>query len=178
MDWAMEERGHTQRRACNLVGIDPRVYRCRSSRPEEGELRQRLRELAAERRRFGYRRLHLLLAREGVVVNRKKLYRLYKEEKLTVRKRGGRKRALGTAPGVEHQLFNGASEEGCGLVQNRTVARNPMMCSASALWFVLSRRRPSNSSSADPLSPLCRSHTCPRSPRLALPQRQCNGFTS
>ena len=78
------------------MGIDPRVYRYRSSRPEEGELRQRLRELAAERRRFGYRRLHLLLAREGVVVNRKKLYRLYKEEKLTVRKRGGRKRALGT----------------------------------------------------------------------------------
>ena len=96
MDWAMEERGHTQRRACNLVGVDPRVYRYRSNRPEEGELRQRLRELAAERRRFGYRRLHLLLAREGVVVNRKKLYRLYKEEKLTVRKRGGRKRALGT----------------------------------------------------------------------------------
>ena len=77
MDWAIEERGHTQRRTCNLLGIDPRVYRYRSSRPEEGELRQGLRELAAERRRFGYRRLHLLLAREGVVVNRKKLYRLY-----------------------------------------------------------------------------------------------------
>ena len=61
-----------------------------------GSWRQRLRELAAVRRRFGYRRRHLLLAREGVVVNRKKLYRLYKEEKLTVRKRGGRKRALGT----------------------------------------------------------------------------------
>jgi putative transposase len=59
-------------------------------------LRQRLRELAAERRRFGYRRLHLLLKREGATVNRKKLYRLYKEERLTVRRRGGRKRALGT----------------------------------------------------------------------------------
>ena len=56
----------------------------------------RLRKLAAERRRFGYRRLHLLLKREGVAINWKKLYRLYKEERLTVRKRGCRKRALGT----------------------------------------------------------------------------------
>ena len=53
MDWAVKERGHSQRRACSLVGIDPRVYRYQSSRPDEGELRQRLRELAAERRRFG-----------------------------------------------------------------------------------------------------------------------------
>ena len=51
--------------------------------------------LAACRRRFGYRRLHLLLGREGFAVNHKKLYRIYREEKLVVRKRGGRKRALG-----------------------------------------------------------------------------------
>jgi putative transposase len=55
-----------------------------------------LRELAAERRRFGYRRLHILLKREGVQINWKKLYHLYREERLTVCKRGGRKRALGT----------------------------------------------------------------------------------
>ena len=85
----MKERGHSQRRACNLVGMDPRVYRYRSTRPDDGAIRQRRRELAAERRRFGCRRLHLLLLREGIAVNRKKLYRLYKEEKLTVRKRGG-----------------------------------------------------------------------------------------
>src|ERR1700761_1882191 len=65
-------------------------------RPDDGPLRARLKELALQRRRFGYRRLGLLLARQGVRVNRKKLYRLYKEERLTVRKRGGRKRALGT----------------------------------------------------------------------------------
>jgi len=59
-------------------------------------LRQRLKELALERRRFGYRRLHILLRREGIMLKRKKLYRLYREERLTVRKRGGRKRALGT----------------------------------------------------------------------------------
>lgn len=96
MNWAINEKGYSQRRACALVGIAPRVYRYCSSRPDDSDLRRRLRDLASERRRFGYRRLHLLLQREGVAVNRKKLYRLYKEERLTVRKRGGRKRALGT----------------------------------------------------------------------------------
>ena len=81
---------------CALAGIAPRVYRYQSSRSDDAGLRQRLRELSSERRRFGYRRLHLLLKREGVEVNWKRLYRIYKEERLTVRKRGGRKRALGT----------------------------------------------------------------------------------
>jgi putative transposase len=52
--------------------------------------------LAHERRRFGYRRLHVLLRREGFAVNHKRLFRLYREERLMVRRRGGRKRALGT----------------------------------------------------------------------------------
>jgi putative transposase len=60
------------------------------------DLRDRLKELSSERRRFGYRRLHILLKREGWAVNWKKLYRIYREEGLTVRKRGGRKRAVGT----------------------------------------------------------------------------------
>jgi putative transposase len=94
--WAMTDKNYSQRRACGLVGIDPRVFRYRSTRPGDGALRQRLRELSSERRRFGYRRLHILLAREGWEVNWKKLYRLYREERLAVRKRGGRKRALGT----------------------------------------------------------------------------------
>ncbi|RHZ90726.1 transposase, partial [Rhodopseudomonas palustris] len=60
-----------------------------------------------ERRRFGYRRLHVLLKREGYLVNHKKLFRLYREEKLTVRRRGGRKRALGTrAPMIVPVLPN------------------------------------------------------------------------
>jgi putative transposase len=58
-------------------------------------LRERLKELAQERRRFGYRRLHVLLRREGHVVNRKRVQRLYREERLTVRRRGGRKCAIG-----------------------------------------------------------------------------------
>jgi putative transposase len=53
-------------------------------------------ESDSKRRRFGYRRLHILLAREGVRLNHKRLFRLYRQEKLGVRKRGGRKRALGT----------------------------------------------------------------------------------
>ena len=96
MNWAMKTKGYNQRRACALAGIDPRVYRRKSKRPADTELRTRMKELASERRRFGYRRLHILLKREGWEVNWKKLYRLYREEGLTVRKRGGRKRAVGT----------------------------------------------------------------------------------
>ncbi|MWB77065.1 IS3 family transposase [Pseudooceanicola sp. 216_PA32_1] len=84
------------RRACQLVGIDPRVYRYRSIQGGDGPLRQHLCELSFERPRFGYRRLHILLRREGWEVNWKELYRIYREERLAVHKRGGRKRALGT----------------------------------------------------------------------------------
>lgn len=96
MGWATAERRYTQRHACRLVGLHPKTYRYVSRRPDDGTIRARLRELAAVRRRFGYRRLHILLRREGLMLNRKKLYRLYREERLMVRKRGGRKRALGT----------------------------------------------------------------------------------
>lgn len=67
---AREHHGLSERRACNLVGVTRRVIRYRSSRPDDGPLRQRLRELAAERRRFGYRRLGYLLACEGMTPNR------------------------------------------------------------------------------------------------------------
>ena len=86
----------SQRRACNAIGVDRSSVRYRSRRPDDGTVRVRLRELAAVRRRFGYRRLHVLLRREGLHMNHKKLRRLYAEERLQVRRRGGRKRALGT----------------------------------------------------------------------------------
>ena len=92
----MKTKGYNQRRACALTGIDPRMYRRPSKRSADMELRTSMKELASERRRFGCRRLHILLKREGGEVNWKKLYRLYREEELTVRKRGGRKRAMGT----------------------------------------------------------------------------------
>lgn len=96
MSWAIKDKSYSQRRACDLVGLYAKTYRYQPRRSDDGVLRTRLRDLAALRRRFGYRRLHLLLKREGFCVNHKKLYRIYKEERLTVRKRGGRKRALGT----------------------------------------------------------------------------------
>ena len=58
-----------------------------------------MREIASERRRFGYRRIGLMLAREGLTMNHKKLMRLYKEEGLVVKRRRGRKRATGTREG-------------------------------------------------------------------------------
>ena len=86
----------SQRRACQVIKADRTSMRYRSVRPDDAALRARLHELAAVRRRFGYRRLLILLRREGTFVNHKKLRRLYREERLQVRRRGGRKRALGT----------------------------------------------------------------------------------
>lgn len=86
----------SERRACFVLAADRSTVRYRSRRPDDSAVRARLRALSGERRRFGYRRLHLLLGREGHVMNQKKLRRLYTEEKLQVRRRGGRKRALGT----------------------------------------------------------------------------------
>jgi putative transposase len=86
----------SERRACSALGADRTSVRYRSRRPDDATARVRLRELASIRRRFGYRRLHILLRREGIVMNHKKLRRLYREERLQVRRRGGRKRALGT----------------------------------------------------------------------------------
>jgi putative transposase len=85
----------SERRACRLIQADRKTVRYRSRRARDEALRSRLRELAAEQRRFGYRRLHILLRAEGHVVNRKKTQRLYREEGLTVRKRKSRKRATG-----------------------------------------------------------------------------------
>lgn len=89
-------RGVSQRRACAVLAIDRLSARYRSIRPDDGDLREAMKKIASERRRFDYRRIHIMLERQGIVVNQKKLRRLYAEEKLQVRKRGGRKRALGT----------------------------------------------------------------------------------
>ena len=86
----------SQRRACSILGVDRSSVRYRSVRPDDADLRKAMKDVAAERRRFGYRRAHVMLQRQGWQVNHKKLRRLYAEEKLQVKKRGGRKRALGT----------------------------------------------------------------------------------
>ena len=86
----------SERRACKAIGCCRMTVRYKSTRPDDRDLRERMKAIAHERRRFGYRRVHVLLKREGYVVNHKKLFRLYREEKLAVRRRGGRKRAIGT----------------------------------------------------------------------------------
>jgi len=90
------EFGMSERRACQVLGCCRMTMRYRAIRVDDGLLRERMKAIAHERRRFGYRRLHVLLRREGHVVNHKRLFRIYREEKLTVRRRGGRKRAVGT----------------------------------------------------------------------------------
>jgi len=88
--------GLSERRACSIIGVDRTSVRYRPRRPADAELRERLRGLAQERRRFGYRRLFVLLRQEGRTAGRNKVYRLYREEGLTVRKRRARRRAVGT----------------------------------------------------------------------------------
>jgi transposase InsO family protein len=86
----------SERRACSIVTADCTMIRYRSQRPSDTELRTRLRELANQRRRFGYRRLFILLRREGEPSGINRIYRLYREEGLTVRKRRTRRKAVGT----------------------------------------------------------------------------------
>ena len=93
---ACTEHGVSQRRACEVLAVDRSSVRYRSIRPDDADLREAMRRVASERRRFGYRRIHVMLQRQGIDMNLKKLRRLYREEKLQVRRRGGRKRALGT----------------------------------------------------------------------------------
>ena len=77
----------SERRACALVGMHRSTYRYERQDRDEGALRHRLCELAGERPRFGYRRLHALLVREGWAVNHKRIYRIYSEFGLTVRRK-------------------------------------------------------------------------------------------
>ena len=90
------EHGVSQRRACSVLNVDRSSVRYKTSRADDRDLREAMKSVAAERRRFGYRRIHVILKHQGWQVNHKKIRRLYREEKLQVRKRGGRKRALGT----------------------------------------------------------------------------------
>jgi transposase InsO family protein len=86
----------SERRACIVIAADRKMVRYRSRRPTDTALRARLRELANQRRRFGYRRLFVLLRREGEPSGINRIYRLYREEGLMVRKRRSRRKALGT----------------------------------------------------------------------------------
>jgi putative transposase len=88
--------GLSERRACSILSADRKMIRYRSCRPPDTELRTQLRDLANERKRFGYRRLFVLLRQEGEPSGINRIYRLYREEGLTVRKRRARRRAMGS----------------------------------------------------------------------------------
>ena len=90
----------SERRACILVSADRKMIRYRSRRPPDVELRTRLRDLANQRRRFGYRRLFILLREQGEPSGINRIYRLYREEGLTVRKRKARRKAIGTRTAI------------------------------------------------------------------------------
>jgi putative transposase len=94
--YLQDTMGLSERRACSIVSVDRTTIRYRSRRPPDTKLRGRLRELANERHRFGYRRLFILLRREGEPSGINRIHRLYREEGLTVRKRRARRKAVGT----------------------------------------------------------------------------------
>ena len=81
-----EEYAFSERRACHLMTMAVSSYRYQSRRSDEG-LRQRLVELAREKPRFGYRRLHVLLRRRGEMVNHKRVHRVYREAGLSIRRK-------------------------------------------------------------------------------------------
>ena len=86
----------SERRACRVIGCCRMTMRQEAIRQDDPVLRERLKDLAEVRRRFGYRRLHVFLRREGHEINHQRLFRIYRKEQLQVRRRGGRKRAMGT----------------------------------------------------------------------------------
>ena len=82
------------RRACGLMHISTSVARYRARPDGNGELRRRIETLAAERRRFGYRRIHIMLRREGWPVNKKRVHRWYRIEGLQLRMRVRRRKHM------------------------------------------------------------------------------------
>jgi len=95
--------GASQRRVCGLVGLWRSTLRYECRKIEIPRLRERLKELAAARPRFGYKRLHILLRREGFPVNQKRILRLYREEGLALRPKKRRRKvaaALRVRPDV------------------------------------------------------------------------------
>ena len=111
-EWAQQAHRLSQRRAARLIPVDRMTLRYEHHRDPQEALRVRLRELAGSRVRYGYRRLTVLLKREGWEVNAKRIYRLYTEEGLIVRTQDARERAqrqrIATGPGIACRTNAGA----------------------------------------------------------------------
>ena len=80
------------RRACRVLEADPKMYRYKSRRGEQADLKKRIKEIAETRVRYGYRRIHVLLSREGWHVNVKRVHRLYREMGLQLRHKTPKRR--------------------------------------------------------------------------------------
>jgi putative transposase len=100
--------GLSRQRCCRLAGISRSVMSYVSVRASDAALRERILELARERPRYGYRRIQVLLRREGWSVNRKRTYRIYREEQLMVRRR--RRKRVAAAPRESLPLPGGQNE--------------------------------------------------------------------
>lgn len=92
----MEFHQVSQRWGCDVLLVVRSTVRYLSCLGDDAELRDAIKRVSRERQRFGCRRVHVTIAREGFAVNHKKMRRIYREEQLQVRRRGDRKRALGT----------------------------------------------------------------------------------
>jgi putative transposase len=121
----------SERRACRVVAAARSGVRYQRRRPDDDRLRKRLKALAEERRRFGYRRLWVLLCREHHGVDRKRVYRLYQDERLMVRRRGGRKRATGVRSPLP--LLDDYTRECLALVATRLSRASALPASSTRL---------------------------------------------
>ena len=97
----MKEFNYSERAACKLLNVDRSSYRYEPKPDRNEKLRQELIDIARQKPRYGYRRLHVLLERRGWTVNHKRLYRLYRKENLAVR-RLRRKRLIRPAVPIAH----------------------------------------------------------------------------
>jgi len=123
VDYLCESYRISIRRACGAYPLDRSTYHYRCRRPDQAPLRQRIREIAKTRVRYGYRRVHVLLRREGWAINHKRTRRLYREEGLQLRNKNPKRkvaaklrddRVMATAPNecwamdfMADQLFDG-----------------------------------------------------------------------
>lgn len=105
---AMEQHGYSERQACKLLGVDRSSYRYQPRPDRNAGLREELLELARQKPRYGYRRLHVLLGWRGHAVNVKRVYRLYREEHLAVRRRRRKRLAR---PAAAAARFTAANQE-------------------------------------------------------------------
>jgi putative transposase len=102
----MEQFDYSERSACKLLQMDRSSYRYQPGPDRNEKLREALTEVAREKPRYGYRRLHVLLVRRGWLVNLKRLYRLYREENLAVRRLRRKRLIRPAAPLAQYQRAN------------------------------------------------------------------------